>query len=158
LADSTSNMNYKLFTPAGDNFGLSNPFTLDNSFFQMIVPPQVGTYYLVQSNRNNATATFGFQILDAGASAVLPLNATNQDTLDPGSSSTLYKFAGTAGERVFLQVISGANGRFDILDPTGKEIGAVSLSSSNGFPVTLPGDGTYYLGVLGDGANTNPQP
>src|SRR5207245_242011 len=92
LADSTANMNYQLIAPAGNNVDLSNPYTLDNSFFQMIVPTQAGTYFLVQSNRNPTSATYSFRILDAASSATIAANTPVTDTLTPGTSATLYKF------------------------------------------------------------------
>ncbi|EHJ10225.1 hypothetical protein CWATWH0003_5022t6, partial [Crocosphaera watsonii WH 0003] len=99
LSSDDINMNARLISPTGNTLlnsqnvnGDSNPITL----------LEAGTYELtINGGFNNATGDFSFQMLDVADATEITINEEEIGTLE-GSSSLLFTFEGTAGERIFF--------------------------------------------------------
>jgi hypothetical protein len=116
------------------------PFTLTQS----------GTYRLVISGSGASVGAFSFRVLNLSAATTLPLDgSTTSGTLDPGTSTNLYRFTGSAGERIYLQNVSNDNtsGSIYLYGPNNQQITGVNIS--NDLSVTLPTAGTYTIAVQG---------
>ena len=123
---------------------------------------QAGTYYLIRSGGNAfATQTYRFALDDVTNPATLTLGAKTSGTLTPGSQDAIYRFAGTAGQVVYLSSQTDSPGAltntaiYSLYDSNGN---LVDLSTDNfflynDFQATLPSTGNYTL-VLAGGARS----
>jgi large repetitive protein len=133
---------------------LGAPLSYQNSAvdFGTIALTEPGTYYLIQAgNTADPTLNYSFRLLDLAEAPALPLalNAFVTNTIDPGNQTVLYRFTGTAGQRLFFDGLgadSGAN--WNLLDPLNSLVGSANITGD--FTVTLSKSGTYALEVLGN--------
>jgi len=151
---SFENLSWTLTDPSGDYVASSSADSDDGPF----LTNEAGAYTLTFGG-GSQVGDYRFRILDAAAQPALTLGATTTATLDPGVRADLYRFDGTAGDRV----------RFDLLAADPSFAGDVtvygppvfgylpyvadfSLGADAGF--SLPADGTYTI-VVG-GRSTTP--
>src|SRR5262249_25460610 len=96
---------------------------------------------------------YSFRVLDVGAQPVLNLNAPVAGTVDPGTRADLYRFTGTAGQRLFFDWQSGFTySDFYYLYGPGDESITWSYFGSS-MDVTLPSGGAYTLVLWGRGTS-----
>jgi hypothetical protein len=64
-----------------------------------------GIYHLSVFSQigGNVTGNYMFRLLDLATSHLVTLGATVSATLSPGTSTDLYRFNGTGGQRIYLQ-------------------------------------------------------
>lgn len=112
---------------------------------------ETGTYTLAFDGNGDATGAYSFRMLDKAAAADLTLGTTASGQLSPSSEMDLYKFTGTAGQRVNLESISasGTDATWQLVGPANQVLGAANISGNIG-EVFLPASGVY--GVLVQGA------
>ena len=131
----------------------------DYSFFTLT---QTGTYQLIISSDtyyygypyDGDTGTYNFNLLNAGSSPVLPLGSAVTGTLTGGRETDIYRFTGTAGQRLQFDSTTATNGAYwSVYGPNGQRVGSY-YNNSTDFTVNLPSNGEYYL-VLEGYSNSN---
>jgi hypothetical protein len=112
---------------------------------------QSGVYTLVINGAGDQTGTVSFSLLDLAAASPVTLSTTITDSLTDLTETRLYRFAGTAGQRVNLQG-SGPLGSYvtwELLGLVDQVLGPVPYVSADIGVVTLPTTGNYVVAVIG---------
>lgn len=121
----------------------SGPFTIAES----------GQFTLWILGGVNAPADFAFRMLETSTATAISLDTPVTGTVGTlGRETVLYKFAGTAGQRLFYDALDGD---FDgivvqILSPTGRQI--LNLNADSDGPFFLPETGDYQVLIIGGAA------
>ncbi|MBE9012179.1 hypothetical protein IQ250_18425 [Pseudanabaenaceae cyanobacterium LEGE 13415] len=116
------------------------PFTLTES----------GAYTLLLSNQENREAGYRFRLWDLAEVPDLVLNKPVRDNLLRGSDTNLYKFAGKAGQSIYVGGLSGDRSRWSLYRPGSRDpiAGGVNwLKPSD--DIVLPVDGDYVFAISG---------
>ncbi len=146
----SSSVSAKLTGPTGNDL-FEPAVTSDASPTVLTV---AGTYTLSISNPGSATSGYSFRLLDAGAQPTLPLNQPQTGLLSQGTSTAIYQFSGTAGQRTYIRWLNGTGGDYTLYSPT------LQYVSSNSFgydlQTTLPVTGTYTLILAGSASASIP--
>jgi len=123
----------------------AGPFTLTES----------GTYTLVLKATTEVTGNYGFRLIDIAQSPAMTvgLDTSIKGTNAPASSASVYRFTGTAGQRLFFDGTGTNAGPWRLYAPDNASPFS-SASLDGDFEVTLPWDGTYVL-VAGNLNETN---
>ncbi|MBN8494737.1 MAG: LamG domain-containing protein, partial [Burkholderiales bacterium] len=98
----------------------------------------------------NTTGDYGFRLLDLDSATPLQPGAPQTITLNPGNSTELRRFQGTAGDRFYLDSIASSLGDtgWRLISPSGDQRWMFNASSD--VPgVTLDQTGTWTLVVEG---------
>lgn len=155
LADSSNgSMAYYVIGPGGNT--VYSGQTQYDSTNPLILLSEAGTYYLIQSNTQNAASTYGYRLLDTAAGTSLSLNAPVTDTLTPGGSANVYRLSGNAGQRVLVSFTAGSGSSYYLYGTTGNLVSSNSVYAGSFINATLPVGGTYVLIVGGDPHNATP--
>ena len=133
-----------------DEYGIGNsdqgPFTLTQSGTYTLTVVGSYDYYGVTA----ATGGYAFDLSDIAAAPAMPTGAAVGGTLATGLNTDLYRFSGTAGERIFFQgqQDSPSDGAYATLyDPADNQVSSFYLEGNA--EVTLALGGTYLLAVAG---------
>ena len=143
---------WSLFAPNGDRVGnnyLVYRFTNDDFEVQL---PASGTYNLVLfGGTPAASVNYAFRVFDNSAPPNLTLGATTVGVLNPARSTDLYRFNGTAGQRIFFDGIDahGVSVPATLYAPDGTQIFSVNSDQDSG-PFTLNQTGEYRLVIYGN--------
>ena len=110
---------------------------------------------MARESPSSATGAYSFRLLDAAAAPTLTLGDSPSGTLLPGTSATIYRIAGTAGQQIRLTP-SGANsgGAWYLFNPTNGQITGNSLGGA--LTATFASTGDYLLVLIGSGENPVP--
>jgi predicted secreted protein len=139
-----------MLDPKGQPVGPNNVFQNDYNPFLV---KNAGTCYFFIRNNKSVPSSYGFQMLDVAAQPVLPVNSPVTNTI-PGYSEVVYKYAGSAGQRLYFQgQPSDPSGYWSLFDPNDLGVSASGASFTGDFEVTLPATGTYTL-LLSSSATT----
>ncbi|MFN4170881.1 MAG: CARDB domain-containing protein, partial [Pseudorhodobacter sp.] len=147
-----SGLEWRVDGPAGTVAGGS--MASDNGATQILDLP-AGEYRLVISGarglfgQDNFTGDFRFRLIDlAGAVRVLPGSYLDV-TLTPGNATRAFVIPGTAGDRLFLQVLeSDGSANRRLFSPSGQALDSLGFGSAiDG--LRLPETGDYLLVVGG---------
>jgi hypothetical protein len=105
-----------------------------------------GSYRVILEGTIASGGSYNFQLLDAGAAPVLPLDGSAvTGTLNPGVSSTLYSVQGHAGDRIGFHITTSTGSwGWSLWGPGGQPLGG-----AGDFTATLPSSGTYILMLSG---------
>jgi RHS repeat-associated protein len=104
-----------------------------------------GPSYLIITNQQTTSVSYGFRLLDFAQSTPISLNTQVQDTLASSMQEALYQFTGTAGQYLYFDLESQSYMHGTLYTPQGS---ALTTNISPGNPTfTLPSSGTYYLAV-----------
>ncbi len=146
-----SNLRYTLLGPAGvmaSTRGVSGGFTSD--FHDL----PAGNYQLILSAINSYTGPFTFRLLNLTAGRTITPGTVVVGSNQPASSLSVYQFTGTAGARLYLDVLSQSgfsyygNCFWTLIDPFGNPLFSDATFSDRG-TIPLTADGTYRLWVAG---------
>ena len=147
-------VNVYLSDPNGQQlFNLNNYRYFDTDIFTLA---QNGIYHLIVDGNGSEDRDFAFQLLDfAFASEVTP-NLPVQGSLPSGRESDIYRFSGTAGQRLFFDINAGSSSaRIKVYGSNNSELlEDTSLSTSSSFDLTLPKDGNYTIYIEGGSSST----
>jgi hypothetical protein len=115
----------------------------------------IGHYRLTISGDGGALGDFAFQLIDFAGVPALPLG-NDRINVSPGNSAA-YAVQGSAGDYLRLNVSATAGGvaRIRVYDANGAQILAPSLFTAGGVALALPHDGSYFVIIDGDEANTD---
>ncbi|MBA4094491.1 MAG: hypothetical protein C0489_10445, partial [Candidatus Accumulibacter sp.] len=107
--------------------------------------PVAGTYQLRVSG---AAGDYSFRLLDlASATPAAVDGELVSGALLPGRETDMFSFAGTAGEKIRLNVGTDANAAIRLIDPFGRQVVGPTSFTTQEF--TLAATGTYTLLVEG---------
>ena len=138
--------------PDGNNI-LFNNASYDEGPFILSVP---GNYTLTLTSSDSSGSDPYSIVLEslADAATSLTIGSVESGTLDPGTTTAIYSFTGTAGENLFLdnQQNEGDPVYLSIYNPALEEIVSVGSYGDSG-PFSLTTSGTYDL--LVDGESTD---
>jgi hypothetical protein len=146
-----------LVGPAGDVTNLVGDLRNDSS---PVLLQEAGTYQvLIRANSAGDTGDYRFQLFDAARQPLVStFSATLSGTLTQGGASTLMRVQGNAGDRLFIEGLSGSTGTYHLyaldrssLFPTNGSIFAdEQLNQGNEY--ALPGTGEYLLVIANNSA------
>jgi YD repeat-containing protein len=117
---------------------------------------QTGTYTLLLSGNGAATGTYGFQVLNAADQAALTLGTTTSGTLNPGTSTAIYRVSGTAGQRLLFHSLAAGNASWILYDPGNALVPGALTNIATDFTATLAVTGTYLLVISGNSGSSVP--
>ena len=111
---------------------------------------ETGTYSLLVDGSGENIGAFSFKILDLATVPELPLDNIATETLDPGIGVRAYRFAGTAGQRIYFDALgNNAGGTWYLYGPAAN-VGSIANSQIGAdFETTLPSTGNYVLVLYG---------
>ncbi len=119
----------------------------ERSDFSLLSLPIDGEYRLEFYGNSGAAGDYEFQLL--ASEDPLLFDTPIDIQLDPGYATQLYKFDGTAEQRLFFNSLSGsANLNWKLFDSYNLEVAGGGLGSN--FEVNLPADDTYTLALIGN--------
>jgi hypothetical protein len=108
-----------------------------------------GNYTLSVQANGDRTGAYGFRLLDLSKAQPItpgvPVTATLPANL--GNETDLYSFTANAGQRLYLNAISGGNIYWRLVDPFGNIIGSPNYFGDQS--ITVTSSGTYTLLVEG---------
>ncbi|MEW6160062.1 MAG: PA14 domain-containing protein [Verrucomicrobiota bacterium] len=109
-----------------------------------------GEYTLLVDGSGNTSGDFDFRLLDVSAAPATAIEARITDRLNTRSSSAIYQFDGTAGQRVTVHSIaaSASEASWRVVDPYNQSLISAGISSSLN-DVLLPVTGKYLLVIEG---------
>ena len=108
-----------------------------------------GRYRLTVAGNGDATGNFAFRILDANAATPITPGVPVQDSLSPASSTRLYQFTATAGDRFFFdkRINDHVYANWKLVDPYNRTRFSGWLADVE--TITVDRTGTYLLVVEG---------
>ncbi|MBI4327311.1 MAG: hypothetical protein HY674_18915, partial [Chloroflexi bacterium] len=118
-----------------------------------------GAYMIIVDGQGGGTGDYAFRFLDLSNAAALTLGSTTADQLSPPSEADIYRYEGTAGQRLKFESHSpSATGASWRLVAPGNQVllSSTSISADLG-AVVLPVTGTYLLLVEGTVDGTTAQ-
>ncbi|KQP49886.1 CARDB domain-containing protein [Pseudorhodoferax sp. Leaf274] len=118
-----------------------------NSYNLLQLP--AGTYTFTIDGAGAAVGEYAFRLVDAAAAQQpVALDAEVQTRLEPGAMARLFTFSASAGQRLFLDMLSytGAQPAWRLLDPTGAQVFGVGWANDvDTFAVGRTGTYTLIL-------------
>ncbi|MEG4433440.1 hypothetical protein [Microcoleus sp. AT9b-C4] len=145
----TPNTYVRLISPSGIEVFNTNA----SSDWAKTVPyilPEAGNYRLIVDGYVESTENYNFRLLSLATAPTLNLNAPTSGTLSPGSETDVYQFTGTEGSRLYLDtLLSSSPGGWNLYGPGNQLVTSNYLWSD--IETVLPGSGTYYIVLRGDG-------
>ena len=147
LSTSNQGVNVSLVNPNGQIVSVNQNANSDTDLFTLT---DSGTYYLLLDSTASTTAGYDFRLLDTSPSYTL--GATQSGTLNPGTSTDLYHFSGTEGQRVFVNITASNPdyvGYWRLYSPTNQQLIGNYVVENGYAEVVLPTDGPYVLAFQG---------
>ena len=115
--------------------------------------PEDGTYQLIINGDREKTGEYKFRLLSFDDAVELTSSIPQSGTLNTGSEIDIYKFTGSEGERVYFNsLVDSPTSNWLLYGPDNQKISEAALNTN--FEIALPGDGTYYYMLRGDGSET----
>jgi len=149
------NLTVLLRDPAGGIIFLNNNSDSDSGPFTLTTS---GIYTLELHAPTELTGSYSFRLIDAAQApaATVEFDINISATHTPGTSASIYRFNGSAGQRLFFDgAETNDSGNFALYSPANLHLGSAGLSQN--FEVTLPVTGQYLL-VAGNRGLTNETP
>ncbi|TAE40439.1 MAG: DUF4114 domain-containing protein [Oscillatoriales cyanobacterium] len=157
----SSGIRAKLISPSGAEFtnntwNAASPtgnWIAANADWTPATLTESGTYRLIVDGDNSATGSYNFRLQDVAASTPLPVATPTPSRLEPGNETELYKFTGTAGQRLNFDaaVPFGSSASWIVYGPNNQVVPQTGVSGSD-FNLMLPTNGEYVLAVRGNSA------
>ena len=119
----------------------------------IIILDESGTYRVRLNGLDEQTGSYSYSLLDLDLASPIATDTTYNGTLDPGQATHLYQFAGSEGQRLYLDApgdTSGAN--WTLYDSRDQRITGGSFSTD--FEVVLSDSETYSLAIQGYNGTT----
>jgi RHS repeat-associated protein len=117
--------------------------------FGLMCLSQTGIYNM--SLFSSTAGTFPFRLLDVNRTPLISPGGVTGGMLNPGDSADVYRFNGSAGQRIFLDFLSstaGAKGSWKILSPDTSVLEDGQLPV--GLDAVLPFTGEYVIAIVGE--------
>ena len=119
-------------------------------------PLEAGEYQLDVYAASGTPGAYGFKLIDVATAAPLIPGTPVSGTFDPANESHLYRFAASAGDSFFFDVVDASDrnrGIFKLIDPFGRTV-LTSNRLNDGELFTVEADGEYRLILEGEINNT----
>ncbi|MBM3878409.1 MAG: hypothetical protein FJ387_01625 [Verrucomicrobia bacterium] len=136
----------RLITPSG-----AIPIQqMANQDFSPYTLTENGSYTLVLGGVSDPVGPYSFRLLDQATATPLSLGTIATGRLDPGNRLDLYRFTGTAAQRLRLESLSasGSEANWRLFGPANQQLTSTGIQTSPG-ELSLPGAGTCLLVVEG---------
>ncbi len=154
-ANNSNSLIVSLISPSGALVGSTIDTDFDGS---LVTLTEAGTYQLIvegQVSSPNSTGNYNFKLIDAGNAPLITLGTAISGTLTPGAESDLYRFSGTAGQRLNFDSLAAATGaNWRLFDPSNGQVPGSGISAGADFVAFLQTTGTYLLEIEGNSAST----
>ncbi|WP_094583979.1 Calx-beta domain-containing protein [Synechococcus sp. BO 8801] len=153
--DTSKSFPVRLIDPTGDIVFLNQQHYADsNTPFTLT---EAGTYQLlVESTANFSldSGAYSFQLLDVAAATALNFDTVTNGTLSPGQDTDLYRFTGTAGQRLVFDSLTPGfpSAAWRLFGPTNQSL--VNQNLTTDLELNLTADGTYILAIDGASATS----
>ena len=111
-----------------------------------------GDYTLFIDGQGDANGEYGFRLLPLADAPTMALDSVVSGQLAPANSTNAYRFAGTAGERIYFDMLAYSGGipYWRLLDPFGNTVWGPNYLPSDDVQIqTLASTGVYTLLVEG---------
>ncbi|MBF2067245.1 MAG: putative Ig domain-containing protein [Calothrix sp. C42_A2020_038] len=145
------NINARLISPSG--FEVFNTRIASDATRHPVILLENGSYQLIVDGTGELTGSYSFRLHNLSTATTLTTSSVTTGTLNPGSSTNVFRFTGNAGNRLYLDSQTASpNATWLLYGPGNQLIDSKPLG--NDFEVVLPGSGTYYLMLRGDGTTT----
>ena len=143
--------NFSVYGPGGERL-INTDFHNNNN--QLLKLTESGTYQIVVDTAGDSIGNYGFSVIDLDLLPVTPFDTVIEGQLIPGSEDDVFRFAGSAGQKLFLDKISNS-GSLDwvLYNATGNVI--TSNGNFDDIEYYLPIDGDYILALRGKAGFTN---
>ena len=158
IATSINGLNAMLTDPFGNQI-FNNNASIDEGPFTLSLP---GTYTLTvySSGTSKATGNYQLVVYDAAAATSVTLTSgsstTVSGTLSSGLATNLYRFTGSAGERLYFESLSDTPAfasQFFVYNQANGNI--LNNYVDRDGTLTLPANGVYLLAVSGQSASNS---
>ena len=134
-----------IVNPSGQSIWSRSLYSGDDT--RPIILPESGLYQVKIDATGENTGTYSFNILDFDLATNIDLDTKYTQTFEPGQESHIYQFDGTAGQRLFVDLLQSTSGYWRIYNSNLQEI----KSAYNGdMEFVLSQSDTYYLLVQGN--------
>ncbi|NJN12163.1 MAG: hypothetical protein HC815_31065, partial [Richelia sp. RM1_1_1] len=145
------NINARLVSPSG--IEIFNTRINSDATRHPVILLENGSYQLIVEGVEETKGSYSFRLHNLSTAATLTTSSVTNGTLNPGSSTNLFKFTGNAGNRLYLDSQTASPNATWLLYGSGNQL-IDSKPLDNDFEVVLPSSGTYYLMLRGDGTAT----
>ncbi|MEM6398797.1 MAG: Ig-like domain-containing protein [Cyanobacteria bacterium P01_D01_bin.116] len=153
LSSENSNISFAMYSPSGDRvFNSVNNKLLDDYFNNNDKGPftlrEDGTYRLVIDGSRENTGNYNFSLRDIDKVDDLILDKEQPGTIlnTNGRETHLYKFAGTEGQRLYLDSLQNAGaGKWRVYSAGNRNI--IETDLYRDVEITLPSTDTYILAL-----------
>lgn len=158
--DSLTNSNdlsWKLDGPSGQvtnrTFAQTDSYYSTSAAFELAP----GKYQITVDAQNDVLGAYALRIIDADAAVSLTPGVDVSNTLDGGNKTAVYRFSGTAGDKLYFKPgAANSNIYWRLVDPFGRQEGGVNYLGNDLDTFALQRTGDYLLLVEGDIGNTAP--
>uniref|UniRef100_UPI001E494552 Ig-like domain-containing protein n=1 Tax=Cyanothece sp. BG0011 TaxID=2082950 RepID=UPI001E494552 len=115
--------------------------------------PEDGTYRVRIDALGENTGSYSFNLLDVGLATPINLDTDYSGTLSLGQETHFYQFAGTEGQRIFIDSPNDLSGaRWTVYDSGNKQVASTSIFSA--IELVLDHTDTYTLAIQGNNGTT----
>jgi hypothetical protein len=110
---------------------------------------EAGVYRLIIFGSADTTGDYSFRLLNTATAPVIRLDTNITGTLNPGLKTDVYQIDGKVGQKLRFDSLStgSVNGNWSLYASGNRYLGGAIYS--NDFEVTLTGDDTYWLFIIG---------
>jgi hypothetical protein len=150
------NIYVRLLGPNGNPVFLSGGNSDSDAGPYVLTEP--GTYALVINGTGDQVGNYDFRLVDLALAVPLTLGTVVSNQLSPRTETDVYRFNGTAGQRIRLTSVSGGAGgqaSWELFSPANLSMVSAQLTTDLG-DVVLPLSGAYYLLIEGNVSNSVP--
>ena len=145
--------NFSIYSPSGERL-TSNYTNLHFNNNQLLKLTESGTYKIVVDTTGDTIGNYGFSIIDLDLLPLTPFDTVIEGQLVPGSEDDVFRFTGSAGQKLYIDKISNSGTLDWVLYNSN---GEVLLANGNfeDLEYYLPNDGDYILALRGKTAFTD---
>ncbi|MCT0209070.1 hypothetical protein, partial [Synechococcus sp. CS-1332] len=115
---------------------------------------ETGPYHLLLLNSTATAVDFNFALRDLATATALSFNTVTNGSLSPGQETDLYRFTGTAGQRLVFdsQTPGFPSVTWRIFGPANQSLANQNITTD--LELNLTADGTYTLAIDGASATS----
>jgi len=147
---SLSGPNGQYWGGQGLRYGVDNP-----GAYGAVLTLPAGSYTIKVDGVNAATGAYSFRVLDLTTAVDYVPGTVIASSLNPQGDTALYRFSVSAGQKLFLDDISGGK-QYRLIGPAGQQV--FGNFSGDRDDLVLPVSGTYVVMVEGAGNSAGPAP
>ncbi|MCS6853203.1 MAG: hypothetical protein NZ523_00395, partial [Elioraea sp.] len=139
---------FRLEGPNGAVFGPRDLGSTDAFWEGAAFRAGPGAWTLAVFGSGGETGAYAVRLLDLSSGTIHTPGTPSSGTLDPGNETDVWRFSGTAGQRLFIDAQQAPAASWRLLDPWGRTLFGPESVADRGI-LTLPASGLYTLLVEG---------